>query len=71
MSDEMTLLIQPISLGMTFSKAQSSKLVGLFYCIPVKRGLRALSFELWKMSCQVELAVNEKMKHRGEWIVAK
>jgi len=38
--------IQPIPLGVTFSKAQSSKLEGLFCHVWVKRDVRALSFEL-------------------------
>ena len=41
------LLVQPIPLGVTFSKTQSSKLERLFCHISVKRDVRALSFELW------------------------
>ena len=37
---------QPIPLGVTFSKAQSSKLERLFCHVSVKRDVRALSFEL-------------------------
>jgi len=39
--------IQPIPLGVSFSKAQSSKLERLRCHVSVKRDLRALSFELW------------------------
>jgi len=39
--------VQPIPLGVTFSKAQSSKLERLFCHVLVKRDVRALSFELW------------------------
>ena len=39
--------IQPIPLGVTFSKAQISKLERLFCHVTVKRDVRALSFELW------------------------
>jgi len=39
--------IQPIPLGVTFSKAQSSKLERLFCHGWVKRGVRTLSFEPW------------------------
>ena len=45
--------LQPIPFEMTFSKAQSSKLVGLFSLVCSKRDLRALSFELCKMSFQM------------------
>jgi len=38
--------IQPIPLGVSFSKAQSSKLERFFCHISVKRDVRALSFEL-------------------------
>jgi len=38
--------VQPISLGVTFSKAQSSKLERLFCNVSVKSDVRALSFEL-------------------------
>ena len=38
--------IQPIPLGVTFSKAQSSKLERLFCHVSVKREVRALSFEV-------------------------
>jgi len=41
------IYIQPIPLGVTFSKAQISKLERLFYHVSVKRDVRALSFELW------------------------
>jgi len=55
------LKVQPIPLGVTFSnavsKAQSSKLERLFSLKCGKRDLRALSFELSKMSLQVGLAV--------------
>ena len=40
-------VIQPIPLGVTFSKAQSSKLERLFCHVSVKKDVRALSFELW------------------------
>jgi len=39
--------VQPIPLGVSFSKAQSSKLEHLFRHVSVKRDVRALSFELW------------------------
>jgi len=39
--------VQLIPLGMSFSKAQSSKLECLFRHVSVKRDVRALSFELW------------------------
>ena len=39
--------VQPIPLGVTFSKAQNSKLERLFCRNSVKRDVRALSFELW------------------------
>ena len=45
--------IQPIPLGMNFSKARCPKFVGLFSLVYSKRDLRALSFELWKMSFQM------------------
>ena len=38
--------LQPIPLGVSFSKAQSSKLERLFCHVSVKRDVRALSFEL-------------------------
>jgi len=38
--------VQSISLGMSFSKAQSSKLERLSCHVSVKRDVRALSFEL-------------------------
>jgi len=41
------LHIQPIPLGVTFSKAQSSKFERLFCHVSLKRDHRALSFELW------------------------
>jgi len=54
--------IQPIPLGVIFSnavsKAQSSKLEGLFSLKRGKRDFRALSFELSKMTPQVGLAVH-------------
>ena len=54
--------IQPIPLGVTFSKAQSSKLEGLFCHVSMKRDVRALSFELLKqhlkMSPQVGSAIH-------------
>jgi len=43
----MVRLVQPIPLGVTFSKAQSSKLERLVCHVSVKRDVRALSFELW------------------------
>jgi len=53
------VLLQPIPLGVTFSKAQSSKLERLFCHVSVKRDVEALSFELLKqhskMSPQVGL----------------
>jgi len=39
-------IVQPIPLGVSFSKAQSSKLESLFCHVSVKRDVRALSFEL-------------------------
>ena len=49
-------------LGVTFSKAQSSKLERLFCNVSVKRDVRALSFELWnsirKCHPKVGLAVS-------------
>jgi len=42
-----TVHVQPIPLGVTFSKAQSSKLERLFCHVSVKRDVRALSFEPW------------------------
>ena len=65
-------VVQPIPLGVTFSKAQSSKLESLVCHISGKRDVRDMSFELWnsnrkchpksmkeprKMSLQVEFAV--------------
>jgi len=44
--DLVCMFIQPIPLGVTFSKAQSSKLERLFCHVSVKRDVRALSFEL-------------------------
>jgi len=49
--------VQPIPIEMTFFKAQSSKLVGLFSLVCRKRDPRALRFELWKMSFQMGWAV--------------
>ena len=48
------MIVQPIPLGVTLSKAPSSKLEGLFRHVSVKRDFRALSFELWNMirKCQ-------------------
>ena len=40
------VIIQPIPIGVSFSKAQSSKLESLFCHVSVKRDVRALSFEL-------------------------
>jgi len=40
--------VQPIPLGVSFAKAQSSKLEHLFCHVSVKRKVRALSFELEK-----------------------
>jgi len=40
------LKVQPIPLGVTFSKAQSSKLERLFCHVSVQKDVRALSFEL-------------------------
>ena len=42
-----TRIVQPIPLGVTFSKAQSPKLESLFCHVSVKRDVRALSVELW------------------------
>ena len=42
----MHIHVQPIPLGVTFSKAQSSKLERLFCHVAVKKDVRALSFEL-------------------------
>jgi len=39
--------VQPIPLGVSFSKAQSSKPERLFCHVSVKRDVQALSFELW------------------------
>jgi len=39
--------VQPIALGVSFSKDQSSKFEHLFCHVSVKREVRALSFELW------------------------
>ena len=39
--------VQPIPLGVTFSKAQSSKFERLFCHISVKEDVRTWSFELW------------------------
>ena len=41
------MIVQPIPLGVSFSKAQSSKLERLFCHVSVKRDVRALRFELW------------------------
>ena len=41
------LYVQPIPLGVTFSKAQSSKLERLFCHVSVKRDVPALSVESW------------------------
>ena len=41
------MIVQPIPLGVTFSKAQRSKIEGLFCHVSVKRDVRALNFELW------------------------
>ena len=43
-------LLQPIPLGVSFSKAQSSKLEHLFCHVTVKREVRALSFDSKKHS---------------------
>ena len=40
------IYVQPIPLGVTFSKDQSSKLERLFCHVSVKRDVRTLSFEL-------------------------
>jgi len=45
--DLSSLHLQPIPLGVSFSKAQSSKLERLFCHVSMKRDIRALSFELW------------------------
>jgi len=52
-------MLQPIPLGVTFSKAQSSKLESIFSLKRGKRDVRALSFELSKMSPQVGLALKD------------
>jgi len=41
------MCVQPIPLGVTFSKAQTSKLERRFCHVSEKRDVRALSFELW------------------------
>jgi len=55
------IIVQPIPPGVTFSnavsKTQSSKLERLFPLKRGKRDVRALSFELSKMSSQLGLAV--------------
>jgi len=43
----MLLLLQPIPLGVSFSKAQNSKLERLFCHVSMKRDVRALNFDLW------------------------
>jgi len=43
----MLLLLQPITLAVTFSKVSNSKLERLFCHVSVKRDFRALSCELW------------------------
>jgi len=48
MSPQVGLAVQPIPLGVTFSKAQSSKLERLICHVSMKRDVRALSFELLK-----------------------
>jgi len=59
--DWLCIHVQPIPFGMSFSKAQSSKLQRLFCHVSMKRDVRALSFELSKMSPQVSLAVLKAM----------
>ena len=54
------LNVQPILLGVTFSKAQSSKLESLFCHDSVKRDVRALSFELW-------ISIR-KSHHKRDWL---
>jgi len=44
--EDLKTMLQPIPLGVTFSKAQSSKLERLFCHVSVKRDVGALSFEL-------------------------
>ena len=44
---QMHQYVQPIPLGVTFSKAQSSKLERLLCHISAERDVQALSFELW------------------------
>jgi len=69
--------IQPIPIGVTFSKARSSKLERLFCHVSVKRDFQALSFELWalkqhlKMSPQVGLAVQDGVYKMARWGMSK
>jgi len=49
--------LQPIPLGVTFSKAQSSKLESLFCHVSVRGDVRALSFERW----------NSILKYHPKW----
>ena len=49
----------PISVGVTFSKAQSSKLERLFCHVSVTRDIRALSFELWNSIQKCQLFIYE------------
>jgi len=60
--------IQPIPLGVSFSKAQSSKLERLFFHVSVKRDVRALSFELWNSirKCHPKW---DRLYHVFEWLV--
>ena len=52
--------IQPIPLGVSCSKAQSSKLERLFCHVSMKRDVRALSFELWNSI--------RKFHHKWDWL---
>jgi len=65
-----TQLLQPIPLGVTFSNAVSKlkaqKLERLFSLKRGKRDVRALSFELSKMSPQVGLAVHYFLKSNSK-----
>ena len=58
------LVVQPIPLGVTFSKAQSSKLERLFCHVSVKRDIRALSFELWALSFN---SGDDRLRHKFVW----
>jgi len=60
MNIHLTYTVQPIPLGVTFSKVQRSRLERLFCHASVRRDVRALSFERWNSI--------RKCHHKWDWM---